>query len=251
MFSDTERIAAPTAIKQHDAVDSDVTTREDEAIALLEQAITRDFPGRIALVSSFGAESAVLLDLVARIAPATPVLFNETGMLFPETLAYQKDLARHLGLTSVQLVRPTSQTLAAYDPDGVLNASDHEACCNIRKRAPLARALAPFDAWITGRKRFQSKTRAALDVREHDDMGRIKLNPLANWDAAAIAAYMEARELPPHPLVAKGYPSIGCAACTSPVAPGEDPRAGRWRGTEKTECGIHYVEGQFVAGGGI
>ncbi|WP_120717554.1 phosphoadenylyl-sulfate reductase [Tsuneonella amylolytica] len=224
---------------------------ETEALAFLSQAIRRDHRGRIAMVSSFGAESVVLLDLVARINRATPVLFNETGMLFSETIAYQREVAEALGLTNVQVVRPTALQLAAYDGDGTLSTRDTDACCNLRKREPLQRALAPFGAWINGRKRFQNAERARLEMSEIDEAGRVKLNPLADWTSADIAEYMDRRNLPRHPLVAQGYPSIGCAPCTSKVAPGEDPRAGRWRDSEKTECGIHYVEGQFVQGGGI
>ncbi len=225
--------------------------REGEALALLAEAILRDYRGRIALVSSFGAESVVLLDMVATIAPSTPVLLNETGMLFPETLEYQRTVSQQLGLSNVQLVRPTRQRLAAVDPDDMLHRFDTDACCNLRKREPLKRALAPFDAWITGRKRFQNSLRAELEPVERDDDGKMKINPLAGWDAQDLNDYIERHDLPRHPLVAQGYPSIGCEPCTSRVAPGEDPRAGRWRGSEKTECGIHYVEGQFIGGGGI
>jgi len=229
----------------------DSTSLESDALTLLARTILRDYRGRIALVSSFGAESIVLLDMVATISPSTPVLLNETGMLFPETLEYQRGVSSKLGLSNVQLVRPTRQRLAAVDPDDMLHRFDTDACCNLRKREPLKRALAPFDAWITGRKRFQNSLRAELEEIEQDDDGKMKVNPLARWTATDIAAYLDRHDLPRHPLVAQGYPSIGCEPCTSRVADGEDPRAGRWRGSDKTECGIHYVEGQFIGGGGI
>lgn len=213
---------------------------------ILRDAITRDLRGRIALVSSFGAESVVLLHMVAQIDRATPVLFGETGMLFPETLVYQREIAERLRLSDLRFLRPDPADLAALDPDGDLNARDSDACCAIRKVAPLRRALSGFDAWITGRKRAQSATRAALGVVETDGARRVKLNPLADWRMEDVRAYMRAHDLPPHPLAAQGYPSIGCAPCTTPVAAGEDPRAGRWRGADKTECGIHIENGRIV-----
>ncbi|MDG4650052.1 phosphoadenylyl-sulfate reductase [Roseibacterium sp. SDUM158017] len=205
--------------------------------------------GRAALVSSFGAEAVVLLHMAARIDPSVPVLFVETGMLFPETLAYQREVAERLGLSDLRLIRPAPDALGQADPDGTLHGRDADACCALRKTEPLTRALAPFDAWITGRKRFQGAGRAHLErVEAEAGTGRIKVNPLARWSREDVRAYMEAHALPRHPLVARGYASIGCAPCTSPVAPGEDPRAGRWRGLGKEECGIHFVDGVAVRG---
>ena len=198
--------------------------------------------GRIALVSSFGAEAAVLLHMVSRIAPATPVLFLDTALLFPETLAYQQSLATRLGLSDVRVLRADTST---QDPDDTLHRRDPDACCALRKTAPLQEALQEFDGWLTGRKRAGQGPRATLPHAEPEHpSGRIKLNPLAAWTADRTAAYFESHALPRHPLVAQGYASIGCAPCTTPVAPGEDARAGRWRGTEKLECGIHFSNGQ-------
>lgn len=205
---------------------------------VLRVVLTDVFPGRIALVSSFGAESAVLLHLASRIDPAVPVVFVDTGRLFPETLAYRDTLIARLGLTDVRMVGPDAATMEAADPYGALFSIDPDRCCHLRKVEPLAGALTPFAAWITGRKRFQASTRTALPVFEADAT-HVKVSPLATWGAGELVAYLREHDLPRHPLVAKGYPSIGCAPCTSPVAPGEDPRAGRWRGQEKTECGIH------------
>ncbi|MGV6875453.1 phosphoadenylyl-sulfate reductase [Pseudochelatococcus sp. B33] len=205
---------------------------------VLRVALTEVFPGRIALVSSFGAESAVLLHLASRIDPAVPVVFIDTGRLFPETLAYRDTLVARLGLSDVRSVGPDPETMEAADPYGALFSIDPDRCCHLRKVEPLAGALTPFTAWITGRKRFQASTRLALPVFE-TDATHIKVSPLATWGAGELVAYLRQHDLPRHPLVAKGYPSIGCAPCTSPVAPGEDPRAGRWRGQAKTECGIH------------
>ena len=219
---------------------------DSSAQALLEHVIGCEYPGEIALVSSFGADAAVLLHMVSRIEPATPVLFLETGMLFPETLAYQQDLAERFGLTDVRLIRPDAQDVEMLDPGGDLHGENPDGCCYIRKTLPLRRALAPFAASITGRKRHQAATRAALPLFEAEGGPRLKVNPLARWSAAEVRAHFEAHDLPRHPLVAKGYPSIGCAPCTTAVAEGEDPRAGRWRGQDKVECGIHFDGTRWV-----
>ncbi len=211
---------------------------ELDARKFLRLAIEDLFPGKIALVSSFGSESAALLHLVAEIDKAAPVLFIETGVLFAETLAYRDALVAHLGLRNVVNVAPDPAELSADDPENFLWARDPDRCCEIRKVRPLAKALEGYDAWITGRKRFQAQTRAALALFEAEG-GRIKINPLAGWSADDIEAYLAAHDLPRHPLVAKGYLSIGCIPCTTPVKPGEDPRAGRWRDRGKVECGLH------------
>ncbi len=209
-----------------------------DAGALLRLAIRDLYPGRIALVSSFGADSAVLLHMVSQVDRATPVIFVDTGHLFPETLAYRDELVGLLGLTDVRAVQPSGEDLATLDPEGFLWSSDPDACCDIRKVKPLAHAIEGYDAWITGRKRFQSGTRASLPLFEAEG-DRVKINPLAGWDASELLAYLDRHDLPRHRMVAKNYPSIGCIPCTSPVRPGEDSRAGRWRGKGKTECGIH------------
>ncbi len=209
-----------------------------EAGSLLRLAIRDLFPGRIALVSSFGADSAVLLHMVASIDRATPVIFVDTGHLFPETLEYRDELTALLGLTDVRSIQPSQDDLATLDPERFLWASDPDRCCEIRKVAPLARAIEGYEAWITGRKRFQSSTRASLPLFEAEGE-RVKINPLAGWDASELIAYLDRHALPRHRMVAKNYASIGCIPCTSPVRPGEDPREGRWRGRGKTECGIH------------
>lgn len=206
--------------------------------ALLRQAWTM-LPGRLAVVSSFGAESAVLLALVAELDPALPVIFLETGMHFAETLEYRQHLTEVLGLRQVQDVRPAAETVAAGDPAGALWQFDPDACCALRKVTPLEQALAPYSGWINGRKRYQSATRHMLSYVERNG-ARVKINPLAGWDADQIEAEMIRRRLPRHPLVAEGYPSIGCGPCTRRATPGADPRSGRWSGMAKTECGIHH-----------
>ncbi len=211
-----------------------------DAHALIDVATHELFPGHIALVSSFGAESIVLLHLAAEVDRDVPVVFLDTGKLFPETIAYREQVTEQLGLTNVRVIHPDPARLAAQDPHKGLWMTNPDLCCQIRKTEPLARALTGFEAWFTGRKRFQSAGRALLSAFEADG-GRIKVNPLVGWSADALKAYAVRHALPDHPLVAKGYPSIGCVPCTSKVAAGEDPRSGRWRGMDKTECGIHTV----------
>ena len=224
--------------------------RHHGATAVLAAALNRPEFGRLAMVSSFGAESVALLHLVAMVQRDTPVLFIDTQMLFAETLVYQAEVAERLGLRNVRIIRADEAQIAARDPFGALHASNPDACCALRKTEVLEKALDGFDGWITGRKRFQSGTRAALEFFEfEEETGRIKVNPLARWSREDVQDYMEENRLPRHPLVAQGYPSIGCAPCTSKVAPGEDPRAGRWRGQNKEECGIHFVNGKMVRKG--
>ena len=205
---------------------------------LLDLAIRQHFRGRVAAVSCFGAEAALLLDMIARVDPTTPVIFLETGKHFPETLRYRDRLIAKLGLTGVRNERPEESDRQRSDPDGHLWSRSPDACCGLRKVRPLERALAGFDAWITGRKRFQATSREGLPRLEVAD-GRVKVNPLADWSQEDVDAAFAARELPRHPLVDQGYPSIGCLPCTRRVGEGEDPRAGRWAGMQKTECGIH------------
>jgi phosphoadenosine phosphosulfate reductase len=211
---------------------------------LLEKMIGEAFPGRIAVVSSFGAESVILLHMVAQIDPGTPVLFLNTGKLFPETLRYRDRLQAALGLTDLRALYPHPEDEHTHDPDGVLWNTDPDACCALRKVLPLRRALTGFDAQITGRKRFQTGARNAMQTLEISE-GKFKINPLAGWDLERLAAYIETHKLPKHPLVRDGYPSIGCMPCTSRVQPGGDYRSGRWAGFDKDECGLH------TDGGGI
>lgn len=220
--------------------------RNHAAISVMELALRDHDVGETALVSSFGAESVVLLHMASVLAPDLPILFIDTQMLFPETIAYQTDVADKLGLTNIITIRADQGAVDFDDPDGTLHQFSTDACCALRKTIPLENALSGYDAWITGRKRFQAGTRAALQFFEPDGDSRLKVNPLAMWGREDIEDYIVNNRLPRHPLVAQGYPSIGCAPCTSPVKPGEDPRAGRWRGSNKTECGIHFINGKPV-----
>ncbi|SEL05630.1 phosphoadenylylsulfate reductase (thioredoxin) [Roseovarius azorensis] len=224
--------------------------RHHSAISVLDHALRDPQAGQLALVSSFGAESVVLLHMVSVTRRETPVIFIDTEMLFTETLVYQQELAERLALRDLRIIRAAPAALAAHDPDNTLHQRDTDACCALRKTEPLQRALNGFDGWITGRKRYQSGTRAALDFFEVEEgTERIKVNPLAHWTREDLQTYMDENRLPRHPLVARGYPSIGCTPCTTPVRPGEDPRSGRWRDQDKTECGIHFVNGRMVRRG--
>jgi phosphoadenosine phosphosulfate reductase len=209
-----------------------------EVIATALRTVGRE---QLAVVSSFGTESAALLKVMADIDPAIPVVFLDTGWLFEETLAYRDTLIATLGLSDVRSIKPLEETLSREDPERELWFSDPDACCRIRKVEPLARALKPFSAWINGRKRFQGGLRAAIPVVEQDGT-RLKFNPFANVSREEITAIYTSANLPPHPLAASGYLSVGCMPCTSRTSPDEDVRAGRWRGRAKTECGIHTVK---------
>lgn len=208
--------------------------------AVIALGVQDFFEGRIAAISSFGAESAVLLHMVSQIDRTTPVLFLDTGKHFRATLDYRRDLVDHLGLTNVQDILPLEESVKADDPFGALSMTDKDRCCFIRKVEPMARAVAPFEAWMTGRKQFQAATRNGLPVFEAVGP-RIRINPLARWQSSDLKAYAKKHDLPPHPLTAQGYRSIGCMPCTRPVRDDEDQRAGRWDGSQKTECGIHLT----------
>jgi len=209
-----------------------------EVMAMALQTVGRE---HLALVSSFATESAALLTVMADVDPAIPVIFLDTGWLFEETLAYRDTLIATLGLSDVRSIKPLEQTLSRQDPNRELWFSDPDACCRIRKVEPLTRALAPFSAWINGRKRFQGGVRADIPVVEQDGL-RLKFNPFANVSRDEIDAIYKLANLPPHPLTASGFLSVGCMPCTSRTSAGEDARAGRWRGRAKTECGIHTLK---------
>ena len=214
------------------------STSGRDATGILELALREEFAGRTAVVSSFGAESAVLLHLVAQVDPATPILFINTGKLFGETLRYRDRLQDVLGLTDVRTVGPHPADRAARDAEGTLWSRDPDACCAFRKVQPLKAALDGFAAQITGRKQFQTQARIDMQPVEHFD-GRFRFNPLHDWSLADLDAYVAAHDLPQHPLVDDGYASIGCMPCTRRLHSGEGYREGRWPGLEKDECGIH------------
>jgi phosphoadenosine phosphosulfate reductase len=223
------------------AEDLDRTVRGGSPAEILTAALRIIGREKLALVSSFGTESAALLKVMSDVDPAIPVIFLDTGWLFEETLAYRDQLIEVLGLRDVRSVKPLKETLSREDPNADLWFSDPDACCRIRKVEPLARALEPFDAWINGRKRFQGGLRAQIAVVEQDG-ARLKFNPFADVSREDIQAIFVAAKLPPHPLLAKGFFSVGCMPCSSRTSPDEDARAGRWRGRPKSECGIHTVQ---------
>ncbi|MES5483772.1 phosphoadenylyl-sulfate reductase [Bradyrhizobium sp. INPA03-11B] len=231
--------AAPVALPAADELDRALRTASPaEVIAAALRTIGRE---KLALVSSFGTESAALLKVMADVDPAIPVVFLDTGWLFEETLAYRDTLIKTLGLTDVRSIKPDEDALSRQDPDRELWFTDPDACCRIRKVEPLARALKPFAGWINGRKRFQGGARTEIPVVE-DDGARLKFNPFAHVSREEIEAIYALGKLPPHPLVASGYQSVGCMPCSSRSATGEDARDGRWRGRAKTECGIHTMK---------
>jgi phosphoadenosine phosphosulfate reductase len=237
----TDTLAAPLeSVPDQVALLRDLNARFADAspVEILRATITELFPKQIALVSSFGAESALLLQFLAEVDRSVPVIFLDTGKHFDETLMYRDILAGRFEFTDLRSVEPDTAAIAKHDPDGTLWSTNPDLCCQLRKVDPLERALSPFNAWITGRKRYQNSTRAALPIFENL-AGRIKINPLAQLTAADIEAAFKQWKLPQHPLVYDGFKSIGCKPCTTRVAEGADARSGRWAGLEKTECGIH------------
>jgi phosphoadenosine phosphosulfate reductase len=237
MFDLAEASAEELVQRAHDL---DARLTDKQPLQVLEAVLAERFEGGIASVSSFGTESAVLLHMVAQIDPDVPVLFLDTGMLFEETLAYRDQLRDQIGLKDIRIFTPDAAEQARLDPENMLWSTDTDACCGFRKVAPLGRALDGFGAWLNGRKRYHGDSRAALPVVEADGP-RIKVNPLANFNGQDIQAYFVRHHLPLHPLQSLGFSSIGCMPCTSRTKEGEAPRAGRWRGSGKTECGIHIA----------
>lgn len=237
-----DRLDTRSRFSEQDAIRLNRMFRGSDTQEMLRTVLADNLVGSLATVSSFGAESAVLLHLLSQIDPGIPVLFLETGKHFPETLAYRDALVERLGLTNLVNLYPELDELESKDGNGLRWSFDPDGCCEIRKVRPLAKALLGYDATFTGRKAFQSSTRAQLprfEIDTSDPQGRLKINPLIDWDAERIATWFAEHDLPRHPLVERGYPSIGCSPCTRPVAEGDDPRAGRWAGWDKTECGIH------------
>jgi phosphoadenosine phosphosulfate reductase len=232
---------ATNAAILHSAQTLDHTLRDASPAHVIEAALKLVRREQLALVSSFGTESAALLKVMADVDPAIPVIFLDTGWLFEETLAYRDTLTAALGLRDVRSIKPLEEALSGQDPDRELWFSDPDACCRIRKVEPLSRALKPFSAWINGRKRFQGGARAEIAVVE-DDGEKLKFNPFANVSRDEIEAIYKMAKLPPHPLIASGYLSVGCMPCSSRTGPDENARAGRWRGRPKTECGIHTTK---------
>jgi phosphoadenosine phosphosulfate reductase len=185
-------------------------------------------------------QDVILPHLFAQVIPGVEVLFLETGYHFPETLATRDLAARTLPITVVDAMPRQSVAEQDLEYGEKLHDRDPNLCCFLRKVEPLARSLEGRAAWVTGVRRAEGPTRAGAQILSWDDKhDLVKINPLVSWSDADIEDYQVRHDLPRNPLVAQGYPSIGCAPCTRRVAPGEDPRAGRWSGNDKTECGIH------------
>ena len=216
--------------------------RSHTAMEAIRFTVSNFSSERIAVTSSFGSESAILLHLVSLVNKDIPILFIDTQKHFRATLDYRDTLSKVFGLTAIKIITPSTQDLLNKDPDGTLHLRNVDSCCDMRKVMPLEKALSNIDAWITGRKRYQNADREDIPIFENGRIGKVKVNPLANWNMYDIEHYMKINNLPAHPLVNEGYMSIGCEVCTTAVAPGEDPRSGRWRGEEKTECGIHRTD---------
>ena len=206
--------------------------------------------GDVGVVTSFGTESAVMLHLIAAVAPEAPVIFIDTGFHFEETLAYRDELVSHLGLRNVRTVGLDPLSEKRSDPARRLHLENPDACCELREGQVLNHALRDFGGWIAGQKRYQSHGRATIDRVEWDSArGKWKFNPLADWDTTDLLTYQTQHKMPAHPLAAVGYLSVGCSPCTTPVTAGEDRRAGRWRHHEKLECGLHRPADVIVAAG--
>ena len=206
--------------------------------------------GDVGVVTSFGTESAVMLYLIAEVAPEAPVIFIDTGFHFEETLAYRDELVSHLGLQNVRTVGLEPLSEKRSDPARRLHRDDPDACCQLRKVKVLDHALRNYDGWISGQKRYQSHERSKIDRVEWDSArGKWKFNPLADWDTADLLSDQTQHKMPAHPLAAAGYLSVGCSPCTTPVLAGEEPRAGRWRQHGKLECGLHRPADVIVAAG--
>ena len=241
MNATASQVSSATVSALPSAEDLDRALRDASPAEVVAAALKEVGREKLALVSSFGTESATLLKVMADVDPAIPVVFLDTGWLFEETLAYRDTLIAKLGLRDVRSIKPAEETLSREDADRDLWFSDPDACCRIRKVEPLARALKPFSAWLNGRKRFQGNSRADIPVVE-DDGARLKFNPFANVSREELEAIFARAKLPRHPLAESGFLSVGCMPCTSRTTEGEDERAGRWRGRAKTECGIHTMK---------
>lgn len=206
------------------------------------------FGDGLVMATGFGPSGIVLAHLLSKLRPEATVFYLDTDLLFPETLTLRDQLAERLGLTFTRVHSGVSLESQARHHGPELWADDPDRCCFLRKVLPLRRFLADKRAWITGLRRDQSAVRAQIETVEWDAAHRlVKLNPLAAWTADDVWSYIQMHDLPYNTLHDRGYPSIGCMPCTHPVARGEDERAGRWRGLNKTECGIHSQLHQYQA----
>ncbi len=207
---------------------------------IIRWAVDQFYP-KLAMTSSFGPESGVLLHLVSRVRPDVPVLFLETGYHFPETLEYKNALIKQFGLTRVRDLRadPARRQKLVTDHAGVPYEKNPDLCCQVNKVEPLDAALNDYDAWMSGIRRNQTDFRKTVRILEYYEGDRYKISPLAVWTSRETWWYLKEHQIPQHPLYEKGYLSIGCWPCTRPIQAGDDERSGRWAGRAKKECGIH------------
>jgi phosphoadenosine phosphosulfate reductase len=211
------------------------------AVEILRWA-SNEYGPKLTFAAALGAECCVMIDLIARHKLPIDLFSLDTGVLFPETYALWRALEDRYGVT-IRAVRP-EQTIDAQAlvHGAALWEREPDRCCDLRKVRPLKNALTGFNAWITAIRRDQTPERATAQIVEDDrKFGLVKINPLVAWTHDDVWAHIYANDVPTNALHAAGYPSIGCQPCTSPVAPGEDPRSGRWRGAAKTECGLHIA----------
>lgn len=206
-------------------------------------AVLERYAQKIILACSFGAEDVVLVDMVHRINPAVPLFYLDTEFLFPETYATRDQMIERYGLIPAQVIQVKSLLTPQQQAESygdALWARDPDQCCRLRKVEPLTRILRGYDAWITGIRRDQAPSRANAGLIEWDQKFElVKVNPLARWTWTDVWTYIKVYEVPYNQLHDQNYPSVGCTYCTAPVAPGDDPRAGRWKNFAKTECGLH------------
>lgn len=206
-------------------------------------AVLERYAQKIILACSFGAEDVVLVDMVHRINPAVPLFYLDTEFLFPETYATRDQMIERYGLIPAQVIQVKSLLTPQQQAESYGDAlwtRDPDQCCRLRKVEPLTRILRGYDAWITGIRRDQAPSRANAGLIEWDQKFElVKVNPLARWTWTDVWTYIKVYEVPYNQLHDQNYPSVGCTYCTAPVAPGDDPRAGRWKNFAKTECGLH------------
>ncbi len=206
-------------------------------------AVIERYTSKIVVACSFGAEDVALVDMVHRINRSVPLFYLDTDFLFPDTYATRDRIIQRYDLKSAQVLQVKSLLTPERQAEQFVEAlwsKDPDRCCQLRKVEPLTRVLKGFDAWITGIRRDQMPSRANAGMIEWDQKFElVKVNPLARWSWADVWTYIRVYEVPYNPLHDQNYPSIGCTHCTAPVAPGKDPRVGRWKNFAKTECGLH------------
>jgi phosphoadenylyl-sulfate reductase (thioredoxin) len=230
------------ALISRDELNRSARDLETSSAADILRWATDRFAPRLTFATGFGMEGCVLIDLIARHDLAVDIFSLDTGLLFPETYELWSRLEARYGL-SIRAVRPVHAVEEQERREGpALWTRDPDRCCALRKTEPLLSVLQDFDAWVSAIRRDQTADRAEAPVVGWDNrFGIVKISPLVRWSLRDVQAYVNEHDVPTNPLHGRGYPSIGCVPCTTPVEPGEDIRAGRWRGREKKECGLHLL----------